>query len=83
MRVILSPAAQRDLRRLSPEVGKRVTAALHGLRDDARPPGCRLLHDYEPPTGRIRVGAWRVLYEIDDQGGLVRIRGVRHRGKAY
>ena len=83
MRVILSPAAQRDLRRLSPEVNKRVITDLYALADDPRPPGCILLRNRRPPTWRIRVGDWRVLYEIDDDAGLVRIRNVYHRSKAY
>jgi mRNA interferase RelE/StbE len=83
MKVILSTAAQRDLRRLSPEVGRRVLAALYGLRDNPRPPGCLLLRNCEPPTWRIRVGDWRILYEIDDPAGLVEIRNVYHRSKAY
>ena len=83
MRVILSPAAQRDLRRLSSDANKRVIADLYALADDPRPPGCRLLRNQRPPVWRIRVGDWRVLYEIDDHAGLVRIRNVYHRSKAY
>jgi mRNA-degrading endonuclease RelE of RelBE toxin-antitoxin system len=45
--------------------------------------GCRLLRDYEPPTWRVRIGDWRVLYEINDDAGVVTVAGVRHRSKAY
>ncbi len=83
MQVVLSPTAQRDLRRLSSEVSSRVLSALRRLRDDPRPRGALMLHDYEPPTWRLRVGAWRVLYEIDDHAEVVRVVGVRHRSKAY
>ncbi len=83
MRVVLSPAAQRDLRRLSSEAYRRVVAHLYALADEPRPPGCLLLRNQKPPTWRIRVGDWRVLYEIDDPAGVVRIRNVYHRSKAY
>lgn len=83
MRVVLSPSAQRDLRRLSSDVADRVIAALHRLRDNPRPPGCLLLSDSTPPVWRIRVGDWRVLYEISDEAAVVRVTGVRHRSKAY
>ena len=83
MRVIISPAAQRDIRRLAAGVADRVVAALRDLRDNPRPPGCRLLRDYEPPTWRVRIGDWRVLYEINDDAGAVTVAGVRHRSKAY
>jgi len=83
MRLVISSGAERDLRRLSGEVAGRVSAVIDGLPRNARPHGCLLLRDYEPPTWRIRVGDWRVLYEIDDRAGVVTVTGVRHRGKAY
>ena len=83
MKVILSSAAQHDLRQLSPEIYKRVLAALYSLRDNPRPPGCLLLCNYKPPTWRIRVGDWRILYEIDDSKKLVRIHNVYHRSRSY
>ncbi len=45
MRVVLSPAAQRDLRRLTSEVYKRVIADVYALVNNPRPPGCLLLRD--------------------------------------
>ncbi len=83
MRLVTSRSAERDLGKLSREVADRVAAAIEGLSRNPRPPGCLLLHNYEPPTWRIRVGDWRILYEIDDQAGLVRIRNVYHRSRAY
>ena len=83
MRVVVSSAAARDIGRVSSEVAERVVAALRALRENPRPPGCLLLRDYRPATWRVRVGTWRVLYEIDDDAGVVTITGVRHRSKAY
>jgi len=83
MRLVTSRSAERDLGKLSREVADRVAAAIGGLSRNPRPPGCLLLRDYAPPTWRIRVGDWRILYEIDDQAGLVRIRNVYHRSRAY
>jgi len=31
----------------------------------------------------VRVGDWRILYEIDDEAGVVIITAVHHRSKAY
>ena len=83
MRLIVSRSAERDLGKLSDDVADRVAAAIDRLSQNPRPPGCLLLRDYQPPTWRIRVGAWRVLYQIDDRAGVVTVTGVRHRGKAY
>ena len=62
---------------------QRVVAVLRVLRENPRPAGCLLLRNHEPPTWRIRIGAWRVLYEIDDNAAVVTVTGVRHRSKAY
>jgi len=83
MRLVISGAAERDLGRLSRDVAPRVSAAIDELSRNARPRGCLLLHDCKPPTWRVRVGDWRILYEIDDSASVVTVTGVRHRGKAY
>jgi mRNA interferase RelE/StbE len=81
-RVFLERAAEKDLNRLSSEVHKRVITAIRGLAGDPRPPGCRKLagskHDW-----RIRVGDYRVVYEIADEIRIVRVNRVRHRREVY
>lgn len=83
MQIVVSPAARRELRQLPRDVAERVAAAIDGLAHVPRPPGCLVLRHYLPLTWRLRVGDWRVLYEIDDDAGVVTISGVRHRSKAY
>jgi mRNA interferase RelE/StbE len=83
MRLTLLPIAERELANLSPDVTRRLTAAIEALVDDPRPPGCRLLRDRVPRTWRIRVGDWRVLYGIDDAASMVTILRVLHRSRAY
>ena len=81
-RVFLERAAEKDLNRLSSEVHDRVITAIRGLASDPRPPGCRKLagskHDW-----RIRVGDYRVVYEIADEIRIVRVNRVRHRREVY
>ena len=80
-RVLLERTAEKDLRKLSPDIHDRVMSAIQGLATNPRPPGCRKLagskHDW-----RIRVGDYRVLYEIADSIRIVRVNRVRHRGDA-
>jgi len=83
IRLIISQGARRDLRKLSRDVAERVAAAIDALAENPRPRGCLLLRDYHPPTWRVRVGDWRILYEVDDDAGMVTVTGVRHRSKAY
>ncbi len=80
--VFLRPAAQRDLDRLPPAIYQRVAEALIKLEQEPRPRGSKKL------TGcanewRLRVGAYRVLYEIDDKAGVVRIFRIRHCREVY
>ena len=83
MRLIISPGARRDLRKVPRDMSDRVAAAIRRLAEDPRPPGCLLLRDHEPPTWRVRVGDWRLLYEIDDAAGTLTITGVHRRDQAY
>jgi len=81
-RVLLERAAEKDLGRLSAENHRRVVDAMQALARNPRPPGCRKLvgskHDW-----RIRVGDYRVVYEIADEIRIVRVNRVRHRGEVY
>lgn len=80
--VLLESRAQRDLRRLSPEAFRRVVRAVQGLAVDTRPPGCRKIVGSRSDW-RLRVGDYRIVYEIDDAARMVRVMYVRHRRDAY
>lgn len=80
--VLLRPAAVRDLRSLSGQMRKRIEAAVDQLSENARPPGARKLAGFDNEW-RIRVGDYRILYLIDDQGREVTIARIAHRREAY
>jgi len=80
--VLLERAAEKDLVRLAVVVHDRVIAALHGLMQNPRPPGCRKLAGTKNDW-RIRVGDYRVIYEIADVIRVVRVHRIRHRGEVY
>jgi mRNA interferase RelE/StbE len=46
-------------------------------------PNIRKLQGYSPDTWRYRIGAWRFLYEIDDEERVVFLIAAAHRGSAY
>ena len=81
-RVVVERSAEKDLRKLQLDVRCRVADALRNLANDPRPVGSRKLagakHDW-----RIRVGDYRIIYEIADAIRVVRIYRVRHRREAY
>jgi len=53
------------------------------LAANPRPPGCRKLQGSGRDDYRLRVGNYRVLYEVDDKARAVRIMRVRHRRDVY
>ena len=81
-RVLLERTAEKDLRRLSFEVHYRVIAAIRTLATIPRPPGCRKLAGSKSDW-RIRVGDYRIVYEIADEIRVVRVNRVRHRREVY
>jgi mRNA interferase RelE/StbE len=73
--------AQRELQRLPLADYERVREAIRALAQNPRPPGCLAL------TGRagwrIRIGNYRVIYEINDVQHTVTILHVGHRRDIY
>ena len=80
--VLLSKQAEKDLRRLPSEVFRRLIQEIRGLADVPRPPGCRKLSGSESDY-RIRIGEYRVLYEILDGIQQVKVYRVGHRKEVY
>jgi mRNA interferase RelE/StbE len=70
------------LNRLAPDVHDRIVEALQKLARNPHPTGCRKLAGTENDW-RIRVGDYRVIYEIADAVREVRVHRVRHRREVY
>lgn len=78
-RLVFGREALRDLERLSPEVARRVLSKIQRLAHDLAGDITRLTNF--TPEYRLRVGDWRVLFDVD--GDCVLIQHVSHRSKAY
>jgi mRNA interferase RelE/StbE len=59
-----------------------VIRAIRALATNPRPRGCRKIVG-SVADWRVRVGEYRIVYEIDDARRTVRIMYVRHRRDAY
>jgi mRNA interferase RelE/StbE len=81
-RVLLERAVEKDLNRLAAQIHGRIITAIQTLAHDPRPPGCRKLAGSKNDW-RIRVGDYRVVYEIADEIRIVRVNRVRHRREVY
>ncbi|MEW6245281.1 MAG: type II toxin-antitoxin system RelE/ParE family toxin [Nitrospirota bacterium] len=80
--VLLRPAAERDLKKLPPEVRSRIKDVLLSLEQDPLPPGVTKLTD-SSNLWRIRCGDYRILFEIDDTARTVLVLRIAHRREAY
>ena len=82
-RVLLRPPAQRFLRKLRDKsLTSRLVAAMRELASQPRPLGCDKLAgpDY---LYRIRVGDYRIVYQIRDEVLLVLVVKIGHRREVY
>ena len=74
-RLEVTPAADRDLERLKKRIQKhnfeRLRVVIRSLADESRPHGVK--NEGSERAYRIRVGNYRVVYEIDDEEKLVLI----------
>ena len=78
--------AEQGLRRIrqgDPRSYVRVVAAIRSLAADPRPEMATKLKGFDPPAWRIRIGEYRVVYEINDMDVLVIVVNVAPRGEVY
>ena len=80
--VELTRTAEKQLRRIAKRDRSRLVQAIQGLADRPRPHGSRKLQGYED-VFRIRVGQYRVVYEILEGRVIVIVLKVGHRKDIY
>ena len=80
--IFLESRAERDLKKLSAEIFYRIVPILKALAENPKPPGCRKITGSKNDW-RIRIGEYRVIYEIDENAKAVKILRIRHRREAY
>jgi mRNA interferase RelE/StbE len=81
-RVEFTTAAAKEIRKLEPQIRRRILAGIAELEREPRPPGVRKLAGYDN-AWRVRVGDYRVLYEVIDAQVLVTVVRVAHRRDVY
>lgn len=80
--VQFTTAAARQLRKLPRPVRDRILDAAEDLSDDPRPHGARKLTG-EKTAWRIRVGDYRVIYDVFDTELTVTVVRAAHRREVY
>jgi mRNA interferase RelE/StbE len=83
-RIEISPAADRDLEKLKGRIRRhdfeRLRDAVGSLAQDPRPQGVRKIKAADKAY-RIRVGSYRVVYDVYDNDNLVLILQVARRSE--
>jgi len=77
-----TPAAARQIRKLNKIIQARLKSKIGMLSENPRPHGSKKLKSFEK-SYRIRVGDYRVIYEIHDDVLLVLIMKVGPRREVY
>ena len=81
-RVEVEPAVDRALAKSPPQARDRILRRIEALAEDPRPPGCAKLTGLKD-TYRVRVGDYRILYEVHDRLVLVVVVRIGHRRDVY
>ena len=76
------PSVERDIRRLPSSMTTRVMERIEALRSAPFPPSSVKLFGAEK-LYRLRVGDYRIIYEVDRSTRVVIIHYARHRRDAY
>ncbi len=75
-------STKKDLRKIPPQQVKKIISSVETLGSDPFPPGNTKLTGSEF-TYRIRVGDYRVVYEVRELEILIEVVRVRHRKDVY
>jgi mRNA interferase RelE/StbE len=81
-RIDFKPSAAKSLAKLPTDLQKRIVRAVELLADNPRPHGVVKIAG-DDNLWRIRVGDFRVVYEIHDRVLLVMVLHVGHRREVY
>ncbi|HII06448.1 MAG TPA: type II toxin-antitoxin system RelE/ParE family toxin [Methanotrichaceae archaeon] len=79
--ILILPRAAKELAKLSGGHYERARDGIRSLSNNPRPSGCLKLRGRE--GWRIRIGDYRVIYEIDEAQQTVTVLHVGHRQNVY
>ncbi|MDD5262830.1 MAG: type II toxin-antitoxin system RelE/ParE family toxin [Methylacidiphilales bacterium] len=80
--ITFARSARKELEKLPPHIAERILGKIEDLSATPRPGGSLKLKGGRN-LWRIRIGDYRVIYEIDDGKGIIDISIIRHRREVY
>ena len=81
-RISYVASAAKALRKLDRQIARRILVAIERLADDPRPPGCIAIKG-DGGELRVKVGDYRVVYDIEDGELIVLVLRGGHRREVY
>ncbi|HIM48857.1 MAG TPA: type II toxin-antitoxin system RelE/ParE family toxin [Dehalococcoidia bacterium] len=75
-------SAERELENLEPRLGRRILASIETLASVPRPRQARKLVG-SANSFRLRIGQYRVLYQVDDNTRIVTVVAIGHGRDIY
>lgn len=82
MKVVFHPDTLKQLQKLPHEAFEAALRAIIGLTHDPWPAGAKKLVGSHSDR-RVRIGQYRIVYEVDDDARLITIYVVAKRSDAY
>lgn len=80
--VLITRSAEKQLKKLQPELQQKIAAVIMSLGIDPRPYGSKKLTG-TVSTYRVRVGDYRVIYDIYEREVVVSVLKIGHRRDIY
>ncbi len=80
--LLIERRAEKDMNKLDAPLFTLIASRIKSLSENPHPPGCRKLTGSQNDW-RIRIGDFRVLYEIDSKAKTIRIMRIKHRRDVY
>jgi mRNA interferase RelE/StbE len=81
-RVEIRPSLEKELKSIDIRYHKALWSKIESLAEDPLPRGCAKLQT-EDDMFRIRIGVFRLVYEIDWRNAIVYAAHIRHRQSSY
>ena len=85
-RIELTPAAEKSLAKVAKNnrvLLRKIDQVLLSLTDSPVPANSKQLVGEDPPLYRVRVGDYRILYQIEDEVLVILVVHVGHRKDVY
>jgi len=80
--VIINSNVAKQMQKIPSKTQEKIKLAIRNLANNPKPPNCKKLQGFDH-TWRVRVGDYRIIYEIYDNKVQVIVIKVKHRRDVY